>query len=88
MKASVLSRMANTPFLLHQKQQRVIIAIYEDAFNFLRVPRRFTFHPQLVSGAAPVMSVTRTQRLLQRFLVCVSQHKQLFRLKILNNHWD
>ena len=41
----ICTRVANRSLLLHHIKQRVVVAVRDDSFDFLRVPRGFTLHP-------------------------------------------
>src|SRR5262249_2407437 len=71
--------------LSHLKQERIVIAIDESVFHFLKIAGLFTLLPQALPGAAIVMSLAGFFGLFQRLFVHVGDHQNLARAIVLHN---
>ena len=85
--AAPLTRVTDVPVTepLHLHQHRIFIAIDEDRHDFELVPRRFTFHPELLARAAEKRRVAGALRVRERLLVHEPDHQDLRRFGILNH---
>jgi hypothetical protein len=43
--------MAGSPLLLNQQKDGVLVAVYSDIYNALKMPRGLALEPELISGA-------------------------------------
>lgn len=75
-KAGSPARMAGSPaFLIHQKQNGVIVAIQTHGLHFLNMTGGFAFMPQLFAAPAPVMGLAAGQGGPPGFLIHPGKHQ-------------
>src|SRR5262249_38989793 len=71
--------------LSHLKQERIVIAIDESAFHFLKIARFFALLPKPFAGTAIVMSLASLFGPFPRLFVHVGDHQNFARPIVLDN---
>src|SRR5262245_41042745 len=87
--AALVTLVAGRPAdLLDLQQDRVGVAVEEDAADLLHVAALFALAPQLVAAATEVAGPPRAQRLVERFAVHPRQHQHLAGVGVLRDRRD
>ena len=80
--------MASSADLLDLDQQSIAIAIQRDVFDRLGMAAAFSFHPELLTRAAPKVCFTGGNRFLERGPVHPGHHQNPARTEFLDDSRD
>lgn len=75
--------MARNALLVDFKEECIAVAVDEDAFNRLEVPRCFSFAPTLLTASAVVHHPPRLQSFGKRFPRHIGDHEDCIAFRVL-----